>query len=510
MPINEVDPLYAARHAQWQLMTDLVAGEDAIKSAGETYIKRLSLQNEDEYNAYKDMGYLYNATGRTRNGLAGAVLRKAPTFEVPDQLIPFMDSISIDEMAFPELVMDVIQRLLTTGFFGILSDIQTGKVDGVEGKPIPYLSIYSPFDILKCKTRVVNGRETLFWLALAEVAHEEDPSDSYSTIEVPQIRELFIDDNGGLVVQLWREQETTVGKGRGKKTTKEWSRYEPPVMPTKFGGTRMDVIPFKFYGAVKNSKKPSEPPLLDLGKINIKHYKTSCDYYYGLHIAALPTPYAFGLTTTDKNQRGAVTQLTLGPGRGLTSNNENAKCGYMEFGGQGMGAVRTAMIDLKHEMSVLGARILEESKAMVESAEAINLRGQGDSASLSTIVNSAQEGLKASLTFCCIWLNIQNPKVEVELNKEWVSSKLSPPEIQVLLQALQAGEISQETFLYNLMEGEILPPGTTIEDEISKIELDDEKRMRAMGDSLGLGIVEEEDDPEEKNTSKKGKKPVKE
>ena len=53
--------------------------------------------------------------------------------------------------------------------------------------------------------------------------------------------------------------------------------------------------------------------------------------------------------------------------------------------------------------------------------------------------------------------------------------------IAELVKALQVGAISQDTFLYNLKQGEILPEDTTIEDEKLKIEADNagniEKQM---------------------------------
>jgi len=51
------------------------------------------------------------------------------------------------------------------------------------------------------------------------------------------------------------------------------------------------------------------------------------------------------------------------------------------------------------------------------------------------------------------------------LNRDFVSGKMSAQDITALLQALQAGKISIDTFLYNLQRGEILPEMRTIEDE---------------------------------------------
>jgi hypothetical protein len=165
----------------------------------------------------------------------------------------------------------------------------------------------------------------------------------------------------------------------------------------------------------------------------------------------------------------------------LIDSNPAATCGYMEFTGTGLTAVKTALDGLKREMAILGARILEEQKNVGEAAETIELRSQGDTATLSSIVNSVQEGLKQVLKYLCYWMNLPDSeidKIDVTMNKDFISSKITPMEISALLAALQAGEISQDTFLYQLKIGEILPEDRTIEDEKELIDMDNDKRMK--------------------------------
>jgi hypothetical protein len=48
---------------------------------------------------------------------------------------------------------------------------------------------------------------------------------------------------------------------------------------------------------------------------------------------------------------------------------------------------------------------------------------------------------------------------------------MQPAELIALMQARQSGAISEETFLYNLSRGELLPPGVTPEEEAERIDL---------------------------------------
>jgi len=53
MNVNSTHPDYDASAAAWSRARDVIAGEDAVKAAGERYLPRLDSQSEEEYAAYK-------------------------------------------------------------------------------------------------------------------------------------------------------------------------------------------------------------------------------------------------------------------------------------------------------------------------------------------------------------------------------------------------------------------------------------------------------------------------
>ena len=52
MGVNSTHPDYSANAAAWLRARDVVAGEDAVKGAGEKYLPRLDSQSDDEFTAY--------------------------------------------------------------------------------------------------------------------------------------------------------------------------------------------------------------------------------------------------------------------------------------------------------------------------------------------------------------------------------------------------------------------------------------------------------------------------
>ena len=65
MSVNTTHPDYDASLPAWLRARDVIAGEDAVKSAGEKYLPRLEAQTDEEYDASRARASLFNATART-------------------------------------------------------------------------------------------------------------------------------------------------------------------------------------------------------------------------------------------------------------------------------------------------------------------------------------------------------------------------------------------------------------------------------------------------------------
>jgi hypothetical protein len=52
-----------------------------------------------------------------------------------------------------------------------------------------------------------------------------------------------------------------------------------------------------------------------------------------------------------------------------------------------------------------------------------------------------------------------------DINRDFIETPIEPAALVALLQALQQGAISIDTFLYNMKQGEILSPARSVEEE---------------------------------------------
>jgi len=105
-------------------------------------------------------------------------------------------------------------------------------------------------------------------------------------------------------------------------------------------------------------------------------------------------------------------------------------------------------------MASIGSRMF--AKAGVESAEALRIRSEGENATLVSMVNALEQGIQIALQYYAVWMGMDPDSVEFYMNRDFTNVAATPEEINTLLNLLTSGQISQETFLQRLYEGEIV------------------------------------------------------
>ena len=192
----------------------------------------------------------------------------------------------------------------------------------------------------------------------------------------------------------------------------------------------------------------------------------STDLRWGLHWSALPTLIAFGEL---EDENGKKVALTVGAGSSNHIGDTEARVELLEFTGAGLSTIKAAVDDLIATMGNIGASMLQDNSKGVKAAETARIEQGGKSATLSTIAQSVENGITSLLTLIAGWYGIAG-ETKYELNKDFIDSSITPQELTSYLQAYQSDAISLDTFLNLLFRGELLPKGTTVEDEKLLIE----------------------------------------
>lgn len=475
MGVNFLHPEYKANISDWELLDDIFIGEKAVKAAGQKYLPALGGQEPEEYFSYKERGSFFNAFARTVQGLSGFIFRKPVKKNLPPEIENLLPKIMSTGQSFEELCTETTVNALKKGRLGLLVDSQD--------ESDPYIALYKAESIINWKTEFIEGEEVLKLVCLQET-YDVEGATEFDIEKKVQYRSLVLREDG-VEVTVWR-------KGEGEKG--EWvplKTYFPSIR-----GKRQKRIMFFFIGGEKNTSDINKPPLIDMAYVNISHWRLSVDYYHGLHYCSLPTPWAAGFDSEEQ-------QLTIGPVRVWVSDEPTAKCGYLEFTGQGLTAVKSAMKSSEEQMAILGARIIEQTRSRVETAEASKIRQSGESGALTTISNNVSVGLTHAMIGLAEWIGAPSEDIYVRLNTDFMDAKLESEEITSLVKSYQANTMSLDTLLWNFDRGELLPPGVTPEDEKARIELDKKDRAKEEYERIESKIKNQNEDDSEDDMEQK-------
>lgn len=451
--VNQPHPDYAAGHAQWTRCSDAFEGSDAVKGAGVKYLPVLADQKIDDYNAYKMRALFYGATERTVQGLSGAAVAKPFKVELPSAIEYMESKATADELSLQQFTKKIVVELLKVGRCGILADrmpaLGDADVSGV------HLGLYQAHQILNWRLDPATGK--LDRVVLEECFYDADPLDEYKQVERKQWRELRLVNKVYSQI-LWRKAVDTQGREIDEA-------FDGTVIAITKRGQALDEIPFSIANAGGVGTAINKPPLLSMVDVNLSHYRNSADLEHGRHFTGLPTPWVSGVTLKpgDKLQIGSATAWVF--------KDAGAQCGYLEFTGQGLATLEKALETKEKMMAVLGARLLDNQKAVAEAEGTLRIRNMSDTFTLAGVNIAAADALCAVLDFAAHWEGVEeSAETLIEPNTSFTDTTLSAQDLTALLGAFNAGAISLETFLWNLERGERLPPGIDAESEAAKIE----------------------------------------
>ena len=91
MSVDTKHELYLKGLNSWKLSRDVIAGDEAIKDAGEYYVPSLDGQDANEYKSYVGRPVFENFSARTLDGLTGLVFTKPPTLKASKKMLELQD-----------------------------------------------------------------------------------------------------------------------------------------------------------------------------------------------------------------------------------------------------------------------------------------------------------------------------------------------------------------------------------------------------------------------------------
>lgn len=437
-------PDYGNTYQDWLIVEDVCAGPSAVRDRGVCYLPRLEGQTDLEYLAYKKRAVMFGATKRTREALCGLMMRKPPVITTPDKATsqPLLADVTMTGMSIVQWIKQLCNAVIGTGRMVSVIDYNSDAAR-------PYIATYKATDVLNWATTVIQGRRVLSLLIVREC---EEVLDGFRVEKRERYRSYRL-EGGKVLYRTWAENDQ---KGHDGAEDLEMTRRGKPL----------PRIPAVFHNASHLGPEIGEIPLFDLADINLSHYRTSADLETGRHIAGLPTPWATGVDD-DKMV------LTLGTTKLLTCSSAEAKFGFLEFTGQGLGELTKAMEEKERQMAVLGARLLFDAKKDAESFETVRLRAASEGAALSNIAGHLTVTASEAIQWFYWWQGNQPDPSEIEatilINQDFIETAIDAATLQALVSAFQQNAISFEAFFHQLQKGEVYPDGWDLDQEAAAI-----------------------------------------
>ena len=398
----------------------------------------LTYEGRASYNKYRSLAYFYAATGRTVDGLTGLIFAKSAKKDLPERI----DYLNKNVNGRGDSIRTFSQRLVREAFqtprLGVLVEFPKveGRVTVAESERLnlrPRLVCY-PFEtIINWHYETIKNEETLTLVVLKETVNTQ--TERFSIEAKTQYRVLELID-GSYHQSLYDDKGDEIN---------------PPTQ-IMVNGASSSVIPFFEISCGEDNKTLID----DLADANLNHYRFFADYAAKEHASAFPIFFETGAVDEGKN-------VLIGPGSKWENPVTDATFGVVQTESDG-GSMRTYLQDMEQRMAALGAEMLKPRINQAESAEAKGLDQVAQNSTTADLAMTVSDVMRKALQFCAKWMGVET-EVIYELNTDYNPTGMNPQLLTALMNAVQVGEISSQTFYENLQKGEIANPERSFEDE---------------------------------------------
>lgn len=424
---------------RYEIIRDVI--EQKVDEKGEIYLPCPSgidfADRTDEekvrYRNYVTRAIFYNFLGRTLTGFIGQIFSREALVKNPTSLDAMVKDATGDGLSLIQLAKDACAEVLSVGRYGLLVDYPSmgadvpSKQDIIDGKARPVILPFKAENITDWDYKKVGAKWVLCYVVLKETFNERDPVTNKLTI-TPQWRVLDIDDKGFYRQRVYREKESIAGAAGFVAALESYPKAD---------GKLLGEIPFSFCGAINNDANPDLPPMYDMAKINIGHYRNSADYEESVFFIGQPT---FVVTGISKNWWEGVLfrKLRFGSRHGIAlEKDSDAKLIQAEPNV----LAKEAMDAKKEQLAAMGAEFLREQTSTKTATEA-SINDSSRTSALSNAANNVSAAFQFAMEWAAIFQGEAETTVEFKLNSEFDLARMTEAQRKQLLTEYQADVIS--------------------------------------------------------------------
>lgn len=450
MPVSETHAEYDKNIDKWKLTRNASTGL-SFENARH-YIMRRTHEEQDQYYHRVEKAIYTNYTGRTREGLKGAIFRLPPRIELPPDMEFMLDNADGAGQSLTQVAKLAADEIMETGRFGMLADYpmvdEDLTVEQVRRMGLqPHIATYTAESIINWHVHVKNGRKQLGMLVLKE--NSPVHYDEFTWDYVDRYRVLRVNENQQYTQQLYDES--------GDAITDE-------IVIRGASGQPFDYIPFHFIGSRDNLPDIDEPILYDIARVNIGHFRNSADQENNLSVHGGGTLVVSTDMSPEAFQAANPGGITVGENAGLILS-EGGKAELLQLGSAS--AIGAEMAHKEQMMVQIGAKII--TKTGQRTAEEARMQATSENSMLDTMVGNINEAFTKVLYDCRAFISPTDAEIVFALNDDFWQDSIAPQEIMAMIQGNDAGVMPKIDIVRRLMDAGWIQSEGTPEDILADI-----------------------------------------
>ncbi|KQN28096.1 hypothetical protein ASF00_09310 [Sphingomonas sp. Leaf34] len=455
--IEDIHPKLAVKHADVQLIRDVMAGARTIKRKRTEYLPfSRTAQPVEEYDRLLQYTSFFPATSRTAQAKRGLMTAKNVVLNAP-VLEPIKDVITRNADSVRDLAEEVIWETFQTNFTGLLADHPEAP-DGVSLNAANALRLnYRPFIHLF-------PLESILWIDYGI----KGPLRTFERVVLREREDRILElvmVNGIYVQRVWEKKD-----GLGFEITE--------VREPRKDGQRLTSIPFTVVS--DNTKSwPQDSELKDLAELNLDHYKVSARIANIQMFASGVVPVFSGIKLQkDDDGQDIPPNLYIGAGGVVVLEEPTAKWGFLEPEGHTMDGLMKTRDDFQEQMAKVGGNLIasERNKAPESDTQSAR-RGAGEDSAVASLALVYARRISDALSWCSWWMD--GSKAVFTLNTDYKMGGMTAQERTVALAELQAGVTSWDTWFLERRDKGVVNASLLPDEERARIDQDNIDRPTA-------------------------------
>jgi hypothetical protein len=494
-PVAEPNTEYKQMSPFWRLTATLRAGTQAMRASRKEYLPQEPDESPSAYDYRVRRSVLTNLYKKTADKLVGKPLKKPIIVEedVPSELRPLLDDIDSLGTRLDVFAKNIFEQAVDDGLTHVLVEFPNSDAvaqdigefkndDGTRALSLrqaeemnirPYARHVKASDLIGWKWEMINGRKTLTQIRIQEFGRTEG---EYEWEQQTTERIRVIERSS------WRLYEKQIRKDDAGSSREEYVEIERGV-------NTLGEIPLTTLYTNQIGYMMARPWLEDIAWLNVAHWQSDSDQRNLLHIARVPILFAKGFGDDDSQF-----SISIGSNSFIKAPS-SADLKYVEHSGKGITAGRDDLKDLEERITNLGMEMLIKRPSGNTTATARALdQAEADSA-LGMVSQELEEVLEQVLTYMAKWMELGDNGGSLSVFKDFGIESADAADLELLLKAKTAGEISQMTFLKELKRRGLLADDFNPQTEIDLLDIESAGSANSIEEESANSIEEDEIDP---------------